>query len=345
LSAYNPPFQITPSILALVAEISEQLGRWSANLGEGDEVLSPQLRRGNRIRTIQASLAIEHNSLTVEQVTAVLEGKRVLGLPREIQEVRNAFAAYEQLPQWQPHNPNHVLAAHGLLMQGLVDDAGRWRHSGVGIYQEKQLVHMAPPASQVQRLMVDLLAWLNQCTVHPLVASCVFHYEFEFIHPFSDGNGRMGRLWQTLILSQWKPALAYLPVETVIRNQQTEYYAALSAADQASDATGFVEFMLQALLAAMQEVVLVTPGNESLAPSRHQVGTKLKLSADQLAVFEQIEGEMSLVELMALLNRKDRTKFRQQVLSPLVELGLVEATIPDKPTSSRQKYRLKREDD
>jgi Fic family protein len=197
----------------------------------------------------------------------------------------------------------------------------------VGIYREQQLVHMAPPPSQVERLMMDLLAWLKQSTVHPLVASCVFHYEFEFIHPFSDGNGRMGRLWQTLILSQWKSALAYLPVESVIRHQQSEYYVALSAADQASDATGFVEFMLQALLAAMQEVVLA-------APSRHQVGTKLKLTADQLLVFEQIEGEMSLIDLMALLNRKDRTKFRQQVLMPLIELGLVEATIPDKPTSS-----------
>ena len=343
MPAYQPPFQITPTVLALVAEISEQLGRWSTNLGEGDEGLSPQLCRGNRIRTIQASLAIEHNSLTVEQVTAVLEGKRVLGLPREIQEVRNAFAAYEQLPQWQPYNPNHLLAAHGLLMQGLVDDAGRWRHSGVGIYREQQLVHMAPPASQVQRLMTDLLAWLKQSTVHPLVASCVYHYEFEFVHPFSDGNGRMGRLWQTLILSKWKPVLAFLPVETVIRNQQSDYYAVLSAADQASNATGFVEFMLQALLAAMQEVVLATSSNNLPAPSRHQVGTKLKLTSDQLFVFEHIKGEMSLVDLMALLNRKDRTKFRQQVLAPLIELGLVEATIPDKPTSSRQKYRLKRD--
>jgi Fic family protein len=345
MPTYQPPFQITPTILALVADISEQLGRWSLSLGDGNEGLSPQLRRGNRIRTIQASLAIEHNSLTVEQVTAVLEGKRVLGLPREIQEVRNAFTAYERLPQWQPHNPKHLLAAHGLLMQGLVDDAGRWRNSGVGIYQEQRLVHMAPPASQVQRLMADLLDWLKQSTVHPLVASGVFHYEFEFIHPFSDGNGRMGRLWQTLILSKWKPALAYLPVETVIRNQQSEYYAALSTADQASDATGFVEFMLQALLAAMQEVVLAAPNHESTAPSRHQVGTKLKLTSDQLFVFEHIEGEMSLVDLMALLSRKDRTKFRQQVLAPLIDLGLVEATIPDKPTSSRQKYRLKREND
>lgn len=344
MSAYNPPFQITSAILALVAEISEQIGRWSLSLGEGDEGFSPQLRRGNRIRTIQASLAIEHNSLTVEQVTAVLEGKRVLGLPREIQEVRNAFAAYEQLPHWQPYKAQHVLAAHGLLMQDLVDDAGRWRNSGVGIYRDQQLLHMAPPPSQVQRLMADLLAWLKQSTIHPLVASCVFHYEFEFIHPFSDGNGRMGRLWQTLILSKWKPALAYLPVETVIRNQQSEYYAALSAADQASDATDFVEFMLQALLAAMREVVLATPHPNLSAPSRHQVGTRLKLTSDQLFVFEHMEGEMSLVDLMALLNRKDRTKFRQQVLAPLIDLGLVEATIPDKPTSSRQKYRLKRED-
>jgi len=339
LSFYQPPFQITPTVLSLVAEISEKLGRWSLNLGEADEGLSPQLRRGNRIRTIQASLAIEHNSLTVEQVTAVLEGKRVLGLPREIQEVRNAFATYEQLPKWQPYNLKHVLAAHGLLMQGLVDDAGRWRQSGVGIYREQQLMHMAPPPSQVQRLMLDLLAWLKQSTVHSLVASCVFHYEFEFIHPFSDGNGRMGRLWQTLILSKWKVALAFLPVETVIGNQQAEYYAALSASDKASDATCFVEFMLQALLAAMQEVVITD--KDLPAPSRHQVGTKLKLTADQRHVFERIEGEMSLVELMALLNRKDRTKFRQHVLAPLMDLGLVEATIPDKPTSSKQKYRLK----
>lgn len=336
MPAYQPPFQITPDILTLVADISEQLGRWSTLLGNTDEALSPQLRRGNRIRTIQASLAIEHNSLTLEQVTAVLDGKRVLGLPREIQEVRNAFAAYEKLPLWQPYNAAHLLAAHGQLMHGLVDDAGQWRQSGVGIYRDKQLMHMAPPPSQVNRLMVGLLGWLKQMPVHPLVASCVFHYEFEFIHPFSDGNGRMGRLWQTLILSKWKPELAYLPVETVIRHQQAEYYAALSAADKAGDATGFVAYMLKALLSAMQEVVM--------APSRHQVGTKSALNSDQQHVLENITGEMSLKELMSLLKRTDRTKFKDQVLNPLIGAGLVEPTIPDKPTSSKQKYRLKIED-
>jgi Fic family protein len=256
-------------------------------------------------------------------------------LPREIQEVHNAFAAYEKMPNWQPYSVSDLLAAHSSLMHGLVDDAGKWRKSGVGVYSDKQLMHMAPPPSQVDRLMTDLLGWLKQMAVHPLVASCVFHYEFEFIHPFSDGNGRMGRLWQTLILSKWKPELAFLPVETVIRNQQTDYYAALSEADKASDATGFVEFMLKALLSAMQEV--------ALAPSRHQVGIKSVLNSDQLHVLDNIIGEMSLKELMILLNRTDRTKFKDQILNPLIKTGLVEPTIPDKPTSSKQKYRLKME--
>ncbi|WP_347989506.1 Fic family protein [Methylomonas sp. AM2-LC] len=337
MPAYKPPYNITPIILTLVADISEQLGRWSALLG--DDALSPQLRRGNRIRTIQASLAIEHNSLTLEQVTALLDGKRVLGLPREIQEVRNAFTAYEKLPDWQAHNPKHLLAAHDLLMQGLVDDAGQWRQTGVGIYRDQLLIHMAPPPSQVVRLISDLLVWLEKSAVHPLVASCIFHYEFEFIHPFSDGNGRMGRLWQTLILSKWKTALAYLPVETVICQQQADYYAALSAADKASDATGFIEYMLQALLVAMQEVVLAQIF-EVEAPSRQQVGTKSDLNADQIRLLAQFNGEMSLLELMAILKRADRSKFRQNILMPLIDAGLVEATIPDKPTSSKQKYRL-----
>ncbi|MCX7099018.1 MAG: Fic family protein [Methylococcales bacterium] len=192
--SYQPPYTITPRILQQVADIVELLTRWGL---AGGKAMSPQLRRNHRIRTIQASLAIENNSLSVEQVTAVLAGKRVLGLPHEIQEVRNAFAAYEQLPHWQAHSKVDLLAAHGLLMAGLVDDAGSFRAGGVGIYKQQHVVHMAPPASRVDALMADLLAWLASAAVHPLIASCVFDYECEFIHPFTDGNGRLGRLWQT----------------------------------------------------------------------------------------------------------------------------------------------------
>lgn len=250
MPAYQPPFQITPRILSQVAAISELIGRLSV-VSSG--ALSPQLRRENRIRTIHASLAIENNTLSLDQVTAVFEGKRVLGMPREIQEVRNAILAYEQMEQWSPHSAADLLAAHKLLMSALVDQAGRYRQGGVGIYRGEVLVHMAPPANQVPRLIDDLTRWLAATDIHPLIASCVFHYEFEFIHPFEDGNGRMGRLWQTLILSQWQPLLAHLPVETLIHGRQPDYYQALSESDKQSDATVFVDFMLQAILDAITE--------------------------------------------------------------------------------------------
>lgn len=241
MPAYQPPFQLSHRMTTLVADIAERLGAWkAANRG----ALVPEVRRGNHIRTLQASLAIEQNTLSLEQVTAVLAGKRVLGSPNEIQEVRNAFAAYETMEGWQPHRQRDLLQAHALLMAGLVDRPGRLREGDVGIWRGKKLLHMAPPASQMPRLVKDLLAWLRATNAHPLVASAAFHYEFEFIHPFGDGNGRMGRLWQTLILSRWQPMLAWLPVETVVRNRQQDYYAQLARADAASDCSGFIEFML-----------------------------------------------------------------------------------------------------
>ena len=262
--SYQPPYTITPQIVQQVADIVELVTRWSYS---DESALTPQLRRNNRIRTIQASLAIENNTLSIEQVTDVLDGKAVVGLPREIQEVRNAFAAYEQVSKWQPRSQSDLLAAHGLLMAGLVDDAGHYRKGGVGIYSDKGLVHMAPPAKMLSGLMADLLEWLASAPVHPLIASSVFHYEFEFIHPFADGNGRMGRLWQTLILSKWEPILAYLPVETVIRMRQTAYYEALAEADRIASATPFIEFMLQALHDAMTEVLIKTSVKTSVKTS------------------------------------------------------------------------------
>jgi len=315
---YQPPFQISTTALNLVAQISELLGRWSVS---ADAAFAPQLRRDNRIRTIQASLAIENNSLSLEQVTAVLDGKRVLGQPREIQEVRNAFAAYEHMADWQPESRNDLLSAHGLLMAGLMDAPGRIRHGDVGIYRGDKLVHMAPPASRVGTLVDQLLGWLDRTDTHPLIASCVFHYEFEFIHPFADGNGRMGRLWQTLMLGRWQPMLAYLPVETVIRSQQQDYYAALAASDKASDATPFVEFMLWTLHAAMTEAVLTG------APD--QVSGKMsgKVSGKILAAVRS-NPDITIPELARLAGVSSRTIERN--LQKLQRQGLLRRVGPAK---------------
>ena len=332
---YAPPFTITPAMLHAVGEISELLGHWNAR---SQAAPSPLLRRDQRIRSVQATLAIENNSLSVEQVTAVLEGRHVLAPPREVQEVRNAFAAYERIGGWQPDSAEHLLEAHALLMSGLLDAPGQWRSGGVGIYRGDRLVHMAPPAARVPDVMAKLLGWLRGTDVHPLVASCVFHYEFEFIHPFADGNGRIGRLWQSLILSRWQPALAWLPVETVIREQQGEYYAALAASDLASDATAFTEFMLGALRTALSEAI-----SNEFAGVTDQVSDQVSDQAGEatarlLAVFAAGE-TLTATELMLRLGLAHRPSFRNRYLNPALAAGWIEMTNPDSPRSPTQKYR------
>jgi len=312
--SYKPPYQINATVVRLVGEISQQLGRWSVAT---KATLTPQLRRDHRIRTIQASLAIENNSLTVEQVTAVLAGKRVLGPPREIHEVKNAFSAYDQMANWRPTSRTALLEAHRLLMLGLMDAPGHFRRSGVGIYRGDKIVHMAPPASLVAKLIDQLLRWLENTDTHPLISSCVFHYEFEFIHPFSDGNGRLGRLWQTLILGRWQPILMYLPVETVIRNRQQDYYAALAAADAASDATPFLEFMLHALNTAMLEVV--DPPSSRKKTSEKKSEKKSEKTADRLLREIRRNPHLTIANLAALLGISTRSIERN--LQTLQESG------------------------
>lgn len=254
--SYTPPYTITSAILKRVAAISERLALLPMADGLSAGALSPLLRRENRIRTIHASLAIENNTLSLEQVTDIIDGKPVIGPPRDIQEVRGAVAAYEKLESWTPYKLEDVLAAHALLMHDLVAAPGTFRTEGVGVFQGSRVVHMAPPAKLVRQHMENLLHWLQHSDEHPLITSCVFHYEFEFIHPFADGNGRMGRLWQTCILSKWKPMLAYLPVETIVRNRQEAYYASLGQADAQGEATAFIEFMLAALQETLDEALV-----------------------------------------------------------------------------------------
>ncbi len=318
--SYQPPYTITPQILQRVADIVALLTRWSISV---ESAQSPQLRRNNRIRTIQASLAIENNTLSIEQVTAVLDGKTVLGLPREIQEVKNAFAAYEQLPVWQPHSVADLLAAHNLLMAGLVDEVGVFRAGSVGVYNDKNLVHMAPPAKRVPALMSDLLAWLETDPVHPLIASCVFHYEFEFIHPFADGNGRMGRLWQTLILSKWQQVLAYLPVESLIRVRQTGYYQALADADKQGDSTVFIEFILQALQDTLTDALTKTSEKASEKASEK---TSVKTSEKILVALRQ-NNSVTIAELAKIVGITTRSIERN--LQKLQDQGKLRRVGPD----------------
>ncbi len=249
--AYIPPFHITEKIANLTAEIAEKVGSISATIGD---VPQPKLRKENRIKTIQSSLAIENNTLSIEQVTAIVEGKRVLGSPQEIQEVKNAFETYEHLLTFDPYFDRDLLLAHQILMNELVKDNGKFRSKSVGISDGSNIIHVAPPSERVPYLVNDLLLWIENSQLHPLIKSCVFHYEFEFIHPFSDGNGRMGRLWQTLILTDWKPLFAWIPVETIIKENQKEYYQALQSADNSGDSTIFIEFMLKSILHAVEDL-------------------------------------------------------------------------------------------
>ena len=241
--SYKPPFTITSDILNLVAQISEKMGVLNGSVLHS----SPQLRKQNRIKTITGTLAIEGNTLTEEQVTAIVDGRRVLGNVRELAEVKGAIQAYDALPTFQPDNIDDLLIAHGLMMSDILVNAGTFRNKAVGIHKGGVVHHIAPPAHQVSGLMADLTQWLKQAKDHPLITSCVFHYEFEFIHPFSDGNGRMGRLWQTLILSQWHPLFLSLPLESVIKDNQQQYYQALEQADQQADSTPFIHFMLSVI--------------------------------------------------------------------------------------------------
>ena len=219
-----------------------------------DDAPNPILRKENRIKTIQSSLAIENNSLTIDQVTAIMEGKRVLGAPNEIQEVKNAIDAYHLMQQINPHSEKDLLKAHRLMMQDLIKENGKYRSSGVGVFGNEGIVHLAPPPMMVPQLMADLFAWIKTTKTHPLVSSCVFHYEFEFIHPFADGNGRMGRFWQTALLSRFNPVFLWLPVETIVKKHQQDYYNVIAECDAKGDSTKFIEFMLRCIKQSIDDV-------------------------------------------------------------------------------------------
>ena len=247
---YIPPFTVSAEAINLIAEISGQIERYAIRLEQEDGL---RLRKANRIKTIHSSLAIEGNTLSEDEVRDIIEGKNVVAPLKQIQEVKNAIATYELYPQLNPFSVKDLLKAHGVMMQALVDDAGRFRRSGVGVFSGQGLVHMAPPADRVSGLMDDLFAWLKSSKDHLLIRSCVFHYEFEFIHPFIDGNGRTGRLWQSLILGKLHPIFEHLPVENMIYANQQAYYDAITASTKAGQSGPFIDFMLNEIYKTLKE--------------------------------------------------------------------------------------------
>jgi Fic family protein len=287
----RPPFEISSKVLHFVSEISLLLGKYE---GLHAPVPQPQLRRQNRVKTIKDSLAIEGNTLGLEQVTALFDGKRVLGPKQDILEVQNAIRLYESLHELKPTQAKDLLWAHGVLMKGLVSDSGHYRRSSVGILKAQKVSHIAPPAKHVPQLMDELFAFLkSEKELSPLVQACVFHYELEFIHPFSDGNGRIGRFWQSLILAKFHPVFEYIPVESLIKKRQADYYRVLERCDKRGNSTEFVEFSLEIVRDALKDLLdhlKPTPDTPQsrLETASKEFGTRIFSRKDYLRLLKTI---------------------------------------------------------
>ena len=327
MGEYKPPFTITNKILSYVSSISEKIGRITAI---SSLEAKPHLRRNNRIKSIHSSLKIEANSLTLGQVRDVINGRTVLGEQKEIQEVENAYTAYEHLSEIDPYNIQHLKQFHGIMTKYLVEESGKFRIGEEGVFNGEECIFMAPPARFVAQLMDELFTWMKaaQGEVHPLILSSVFHYEFVFVHPFSDGNGRMARLWHTAILSKWKPVFEYIPIESQIEKFQDDYYEAISRCHAAGESTIFIEFMLSQIDKILDDI-------------SDQISEKSEyLSESVQKLLEVMEYDVPYTSnaLMEKLGLKAKEGFRRNYLQPAIEMNLVRMTIPDKPNSRNQRY-------
>ena len=320
-----PPYTLNNEILGLVASISTKLGQV---LHYRDMSAYPRLRRNNRIESIHSSLAIEANSLTLGNVRDVIAGKAVAGPEQEILEVKNAYAAYDELSRLNPYSLKELLRIHGIMTAGLVQEAGKFRHGEEGVFADGRCIFMAPPARLVQELMEGLFAWLGEAKkdLQPLLLSSIFHYEFVFIHPFADGNGRMARLWQTALLSKWQPLFAYLPIENQIHKYQAEYYEAISHSHAVGESTPFITFMLHMIDAVLEELL-----QKDLLAEQDEYVKKL------LAKMEY-DVSYKARELQEKLGLKSTAGLKRNYIEPALRQGLIAMTLPDKPTSRNQRY-------
>ncbi|MBQ0062412.1 MAG: Fic family protein [Prevotella sp.] len=311
---YIPPFTISADVINKIAEISRLIERYAILL-EKEEGL--RLRKANRIQTIHSSLAIEGNTLSVDEVRDIIDGKTIVAPPREIQEVKNAIKTYEMYPLLNPFKERDMLKAHAQMMEAIIDTAGHYRPNGVGVFSEKGLVHMAPPADRVPQLMGDLFDWLKHGKDHLLIRSCVFHYEFEFIHPFADGNGRMGRLWQSLILGHLHPLFEHLPIENMVFANQQEYYDAIATSTRIADSGPFINFMLGEILKTLK-----SHQGEELNKVPNKVPDKVP-NKSELSVLALLmkDGGLTMMQLAKKMHLSESGI--KKILASLKSLGLI----------------------
>jgi len=324
---YVPPFSITNEMLILVAQIAEKTGKLS-NFHSFEA--KPRLRRNNRIRSIHSSLAIEANSLSLDEVRSVISGRTVIGPQKEIQEVKNAYRAYDMLGKFDPYALDDLKYLHGIMTYLTVQESGVFRSHNEGVFNGNRCIFMAPPPQFVPDQMASLFHWMKKARnkIHPLILSSVFHYEFVFIHPFADGNGRMARLWQTALLSEWAPIFQYLPLESRIHEFQDGYYEAIAACHSAGRSDTFIEFMLDKINLTLDWALQQASNNNAY------------LSQEVRRLLDAMEYDIPYtgVQLMEKLSLKSRDNFRKLYLKPALELNLITMSIPDKPTSRNQTY-------
>ena len=327
MSFYTPPYEITEKTLRFVASVSEKVGRITerSNLDS-----KPHLRKNNKIQSIHSSLAIEANSLSLGEVKDVINGKTVIGAQKEIQEVKNAYAAYEEISELNVYSLNELKRLHGIMTRYIVDISGEFRAGEEGVFSGDKCIFMAPPARLVPEQMAALFNWMqqNKENVHPLILSAVFHYEFVFIHPFTDGNGRMARLWHTAILAKWKPIFEFIPIESRIEKFQSGYYEAIAKCHTNGSSTVFIEFMLEQIDAVLDE----------LSAAVTSPASNITEYVQRLLKVMEYDKPYTSKEILVLLNLKSKETLRKNYLIPAIENGLVVMTEPDKPNSRNQRY-------
>ncbi|MBQ6475021.1 MAG: Fic family protein [Clostridia bacterium] len=323
----HPPFSLTNNMILLTGQIAEKVGKISSYKTFETK---PYLRRNNRIRSIHSSLAIEANSLSVDEVQGVINGKSVMGPEREIQEVKNAYKAYDLLGKFDPYSLKDLQKIHGIMTYLLLQDSGVFRTHNEGVFKGETCIFMAPPPQFVPQLMQQLFAWMKESrqSIHPLILSSVFHYEFVFIHPFSDGNGRIARLWQTALLSLWNPLFQYIPIESRIQEFQDDYYDAIAACHVAGNSNRFIEFMLDMINLSLDRAIEQSTGKNALLTPQVQ----------KLIDAMEYNVPYTIHQLMELLGIASRSSFRKTYLVPALDKKLVFMTMPDKPTSKNQTY-------